>query len=140
MLLHTKLFVGDTTMRFSCSFAIAVLVIAVACNGPVHASGATDTRRSVHTAIRNAHTANDYAELAHYFGERSIELQKRAQDQKRVLCQELNHPSTSSKYPSAAERARRFREYYTEQSRRFLEQSAHYAHLAQREASVISAR
>ncbi len=122
---------GDNTAMLSkCVIATLALVITVVSPSTIHGQTIPYTRHSLRAAMRSAHTANEYGELARYFRERSIALRKLSDEQERILRQQVEHPAVSSKYPTSADQTRRFREHYSEESGKAWELSERYAALA----------
>ncbi len=68
--------------------------------------------RQLRAMVRKAHSQAEFMVLAAYFKERSRLYERLAAEQQGVLTRELNYPSVGSKYPTAADRARRLHEHY----------------------------
>ena len=69
------------------------------------------------TRARSAHTSDEYKRLAAYCHHEAERFDNLAAASREELSRELRHPSGSSKFPTAADRARRWNDYYVEQAK-----------------------
>ena len=93
---------------------IALLLACFAFFSPAFtdAQTATSSDRQIRALVQKAHSHAEFLLLAAYFKERSRLYETLAAEQQRDLTRELDRPSVGSKYPTAADRARRLHEYY----------------------------
>ena len=98
------------------------------------------THQSLKAAMQTAHTTTDFKTLALYFEERSVNFKKLSEEHDNNLHRELEHPTPGTKYPTISDRARRFKEYYLEQSRKSHDRSEHFKSLANKDTETQESR
>lgn len=92
--------------------ALVLAFVAFCSPAYTEAQTATTSDRQIRALAQIAHGRAEFLLLAAYFKERSRLYETLAAGQQHALARELDHPSAGSKYPTAADRARRLYEYY----------------------------
>lgn len=97
---------------------------------PLHASAVNDSplsRHALQDMVRSAHSPSDYARLCKYFTQQARRFELLALSEQQKLERELEHPTSGTKFPNEADRARRWRDYYRQQGTRMKSAAMKYS-------------
>src|ERR1700733_1668847 len=111
------------------AIAVMIIVSSISVFGlcqNVPASHQKYHRSELKQMARTAHTSEDLERLATYFEDKEQEFRKKAEDEKRELDRRLAMPYASPKYPTPADSARGWLQYYLLKADEFGQRATNY--------------